>query len=85
MIGTLLNLPKEELNIIEANYPTNVKWCCNKMLEIWLELDPNASWEKLFAALESPAVSIQSGIMKVIYVYKLSNHNLRAIKLPAMV
>ena len=55
------------------------------MLEIWLELDPNASWEKLFAALESPAVSIQSGIMKVIYVYKLSNHNLRAIKLPAMV
>ena len=56
-IGTLLDLPSGELNTIEAGYPTNVKWCCNKMLEKWLEMDTTASWCKLFIAIESPAVS----------------------------
>jgi len=64
VIGILLGLPKGELNSIEAGYPTNVKWCCNKMLEKWLEVDPTACWEKLFAAIESPAVTIQG-----IYTY----------------
>ena len=57
VIGTLLGLPNGELKAIEAGYPTNVKWCCNQMLKKWLEMDPTASWGKLFAALESPAVS----------------------------
>ena len=57
MIGTLLGIPKEELNIIEAGYPTNLKWCCNRMLERWLEMDTTASLEKLSAAIHSPAVS----------------------------
>ena len=57
VIGTLLGLPSEELKAIEAGYPTNVKWCCNQMLERWLEVNPTASWEKLFAVIESSAVS----------------------------
>ena len=57
VIGTLLGLPSGELKAIEAGYPTNVKWCCNQMLEKWLEIDPTASWGKLFTAIESPAVS----------------------------
>ena len=57
VIGTLLDLPSGELKSIEAGYPTNVKWCCNQMLEKWLEVDPSASWEKLFEVIESPAVS----------------------------
>ena len=56
MIGTILGLPTEELRIIEANYPSNVKRCCNEMLEIWLKMDDSASWEKMFTAIESPAV-----------------------------
>ena len=56
VIGTLLGLPSGELKSIEAGYPTNVKWCCNQMLEKWLENDATASWEKLFAAIKSPAV-----------------------------
>lgn len=60
MIGILLGLPSKSLRIIEADYPSNVKRCCNEMLEIWLEIDDTASWEKLFAAIESPAVSHQS-------------------------
>ena len=57
VIGTLLGLPSGELNAIEAGYPTNIKWCCNQMLEKWLEMDTTASWEKLHAAIESPAVT----------------------------
>ena len=56
VIGTLLGLPSGELKAIEAGWPTNVKWCCNQMLEKWLEVDPTASWGKLFTVIESPAV-----------------------------
>ena len=61
VIGTLLDLPSGELKSIEAGYPTNVKWCCNQMLEKWLEMDPFASWEKLFKVIESSAVSSDQG------------------------
>ena len=40
VIGTLLGLPSGELKAIEIGYPTNVKWCCNQMLEKWLEWTP---------------------------------------------
>ena len=56
VIGTLLGLPSGELKAIEAGYPTNVRWCCNQMLEKWLEVDTTASWRKLFTVIESPAV-----------------------------
>ena len=55
-MGTLLGLPIGKLNAIEAGWPTNVKWCCNQMLDKWLEVDPTASWE-LFTVIESPAIS----------------------------
>ena len=57
VIGTLLGLPNGELNAIEAGYATNVKWCCNQMLQKWLEMDTTASWGKLLTVIESPAVS----------------------------
>ena len=57
VIGTLLGLPSGTLQAIEAGYPTNVKWCCNQMLEKWLSMDTTASWSKLFTVIESPAVS----------------------------
>ena len=63
-IGTLLGLPSRELKAIEAGYPTNVKWCCNQMLEKWLEMDPTASWRKLFTAIESLAVSSGEAVDK---------------------
>ena len=57
VIGTLLGVPTGELNAIEAGWPTNTKWCCNQMLDKWLDMDPKASWEKIHKAIESPAVS----------------------------
>jgi len=32
------------------------------MLEKWFEVDPTASWRKLFAAIESPAMSSAADI-----------------------
>ena len=56
VIGTLLGLSSGYLKATEAGYPTNVRWCCNEMLEKWLEIDATASWRKLFTVIESPAV-----------------------------
>ena len=56
-IGTLLNLPSEELNIIEHNNFFKTKKCCNAMWNKWLEVDTTASWEKLITVIKSPAVS----------------------------
>ena len=61
-IGTQLGLPNERLKIIEADYPGNTKCCCNQMFQTWLETDATASWEKLFAAIESSAVYSQLGM-----------------------
>ena len=62
VIGTLLGIAKGEMKIIEAAYPINVKWCCNQMLEKWLEQDTTASWKKLLDIIESPAVSCEKMI-----------------------
>jgi len=53
----MLGLPKGEMRAIQKGNPTDTKWCCNNMLEKWLDLDSNASWRKMFIAIESPAVS----------------------------
>ncbi|XP_065918941.1 protein NLRC5-like [Dysidea avara] len=66
VIGTLLGLPSGELKSIEAGYPTNVKWCCNQMLEKWLEVEPSASWNKLLSVIQSPAVSSDQATEKVV-------------------
>ena len=57
VLGTLLNLNSGELRAIEGAFPTNLKWCCNNMLEKWLEVDLNATWKKMLEAIDSPAVS----------------------------
>ena len=68
VIGVCLGMPNGEMKIIEANHPNDAKGCCNKMLGKWLELDPNASWEKMFAAIESPAIATQAGMIDTIII-----------------
>ena len=57
VIGTLLGLPSGTLDIIEHDNHHKAIPSCNAMLKKWLEVDPSASWEKLFKVIESPAVS----------------------------
>ena len=56
-IGTLLGMHNAHLKVIEASHPNDPRRCCNRMLEKWLEVDPNASWNKLDMVTQSPAVS----------------------------
>ena len=56
-IGVQLNIPIGILNSIEIGYPTNPTWCCNKMWMRWGEIDPEALWDRVIKAIDSPAVS----------------------------
>ena len=53
VIGTLLDLPSERLDIIEYNHRGQAEDCCNAMLERWLQEDTTASWGKLSTVIES--------------------------------
>ena len=57
VIGILLDLPIGVLRTLKAGNPTDVKWCCNQMWMQWLQEDITATWGKLLAVIESPAVS----------------------------
>ena len=41
------------LDVIKADHPNDVSACCNKMFAKWLELQPNATWSQLIAALSN--------------------------------
>ena len=56
VIGTLLGICPGTLDIIEYDNSHRATDCCNAMLKKWLEIDDTASWNKLFTAIESPAV-----------------------------
>ena len=53
LLGTLLRLPNDLLGMIESNLCEAIP-CCNAMFTHWLELDTNASWEKVCSAITSP-------------------------------
>ena len=56
VIGTLLGLTGERLNIIEYDHMFKAEPCCNAMLEKWLQVDTTASWKKLFTVIESSSM-----------------------------
>ena len=56
VIGILLGLSTGLIDIIQCNNHYKADLCCNEMLKMWLEVDPAASWGKLFDAIESPAL-----------------------------
>ena len=42
----------EKLNIIKQDHPGDVKMCITKMFKTWLDVDNEATWNNLIAALE---------------------------------
>ena len=51
-LGTELHLDQSELNVIYSETPTDLNVCCRKMLHKWLEKETDASWDKLFLAID---------------------------------
>ena len=58
-IGIYLDIVPGHLKIIKADHPGDTIGCCKDMWKKWLEVDLDATWEKLFAAIDS-AVSTSS-------------------------
>ena len=54
-IATPLGVPTEELDTIEANFRRD-KDRYNQMLSKWLDIDLDASWQKLYNVIQAPAV-----------------------------
>ena len=62
MLGTLLGLSTGLIDLIQCNSHYKADLCCNEMLKKWLQVDPAASWGKLFDAIESPALFSGQGV-----------------------
>lgn len=56
IIGTLLGLPIGCLEATGAGNPTDLLWCCNKMLEMWLARNTDVTWKDILKAIDSPAI-----------------------------
>ena len=55
----LLKVEQEShLDVIESNHGDDKKECCKKMFWYWISTNTDASWQKLIAALRSPAVEL---------------------------
>ena len=57
VIGSLLGLPTACLDTAEAANSTNLQWCCNEMLKMWLARNTNATWKDVLAAIDSPTIT----------------------------
>ena len=68
VIGALLGLPTTCLDATETENPTNLQWCCNNMLKIWLARNSDATWKDVLSAIDSPTISqavlLSSGVPK---------------------
>ena len=51
-LGENLNIDEDLLNIIDKDNPNNCENCCSKVLSLWLDLNPNASWGILLDAVD---------------------------------
>ena len=51
-IGVYLDIELGHLQTIKADHPGDTSGCCKDLWKKWLELDPNATWEKLFTAID---------------------------------
>ncbi|XP_065894204.1 NACHT, LRR and PYD domains-containing protein 3-like [Dysidea avara] len=53
----LLGLPTTCLDETETANPTNLQWCCNEMLKIWLARNASATWKDILTAIDSPTIT----------------------------
>ena len=64
MIGILLGLYNGLLDIIENDNMCKAVNCCNAMFSQWLESHADATWEKVFSAIESPLIYTARALKK---------------------
>ena len=55
----------EKLNIIRQDHPADTNTCCTEMFRHWLDVDTEASWNKLIAALEQIGYNALAEIIRI--------------------
>ena len=75
-IGVYLDIELGHLRIIKADHPGDTSGCCKDLWKKWLELDPDATWEKLFTAIDDCAAvpsasSSTAGTYLICYIYSI--------------
>ena len=66
-IGVNLDIDLGHLEIIKVDNPNNVRRRCQILLQSWLRVDPDATWDKLFTAIDDCASSISAGTYLTCY------------------
>jgi len=56
-IGIFLNINQGQLEVIRLNKPANANGCCSALFDKWLQGTDNATWEKMFEAIDLAVVS----------------------------
>ena len=56
MLGLLLGIPNDELEIIEVNYREDPQRSLIGVLQLWLKRSPQPTWEAIVEALKHPIV-----------------------------
>lgn len=56
---------EKALRIIKANNAGNASECCAEMLQLWLDRQPEATWNQLIEALRSPGVQLNDVACKI--------------------
>jgi len=66
-IGLELLEQKDEqtIKMIKRNNSGNVAECCTEMLELWLNRQPNATWNQLIKGLRAPGIELNSTASKI--------------------
>jgi len=57
VIGTQLGIHSGTLQGIQVSFPADAFCCCNKIFEVWLDSDCNATWDEINRAIQSPGVT----------------------------
>ena len=64
-LGLELGLKDYHIANITKDFPNRSVTCCGKMLQKWLDIDPSASWNKLYDAIKrikSPTTNPMSNV-----------------------
>ena len=54
-----------QLDTIEANHPGDAETCCKKMLKLWVEKYPQATWNDLIESLNAPGLELHNTASKI--------------------
>ena len=66
-IGLELLEQKDEnaIEIIKKENTGDISECCTKMLKLWLNKSPNATWNQLIEALKAPGIELNDAASKI--------------------